>query len=109
MSLLPTDDNEKGETMTPQLENTRLLTHMLTWIFIIIFIIFALFVASTIPPAQDRSKIPEGCGETASNYSESYTIHNMCGLAPCPLKLYYTDLVCSNGTSILKWRTTSTI
>jgi hypothetical protein len=91
----------------PQTKRTKLLTHILTWGLIILLIAFAIYVASTLTPPQDRSKIPDGCGETASNRSESYIIHNMCGMATCPLTLYYTDLVCSNGTTFLKWRTTS--
>ena len=85
---------------------TKITTPILTWFVIIISVGFAIYVASTLPISEDRTKIPNGCGETATNRSESYIIHNMCGMSQCPLTLYYTDLVCSNGTTILKWRTT---
>jgi hypothetical protein len=92
------------------IEKPSIYTTLITWGLIISLTAGGLFVLSTFPiPPPNTTKIPLGCGETAINRSESYVIHNMCGLAPCPLTLYHLDLVCSNGTTFLKWRTTSSV
>lgn len=84
--------------------DTRLLTFLLTWVMIIILVLFAIYVASTLNLPKNTSKsVPLSCGLTEKNHSESYTIHMTCGRSQCPTTYYYQDLVCTNGTTILKY------
>jgi hypothetical protein len=80
------------------------MTDWVTYLLIILLVIFGIGVALTIPVnISPENRIPASCGLTGNNYSESYIIHNMCGMSPCPMTFYYRDLVCTNGTTILKY------
>jgi hypothetical protein len=74
-------------------------------LLIILLIGFGLYVVSTMPINISYTQpYPPSCGITEANRSESYTISVMCGLSPCPMTFYYRDLVCTNGTTILKYQ-----
>jgi hypothetical protein len=80
------------------------MNNLINYLLIILLVIFGIAVALTIPVSQPPEKrIPISCGLTGLNYSESYIIHNMCGMSQCPLTFYYRDLVCTNGTTILRY------
>ena len=68
---------------------------------IIIFVIFAINLSPT------ETMLPNGCNLT-TNYSESYTTSSLIFtgkvMIPIASTYYSEDLVCDNGTTVLKWR-----
>jgi hypothetical protein len=77
------------------------------WFALLILIIFLVaFTGYTImtTPVPKEQKMPEGCGLTDYNRSESYTVYMQCGKVPCPQTHYYKDMVCTNGTTMFKWK-----
>jgi len=75
-----------------------------TYLLVIVLIIIGVFVLTTIPISISyHEPYPLSCGLTQVNKSESYMIQNMCGMSQCPTTYYYKDLVCTNGTTILKY------
>jgi len=69
----------------------------LLYVGILVFIVAMIYVLITSPSSPD---IPLTCGVTEENHSESYIYG--CGKTSCIS--YHHDLVCTNGTTILKWR-----
>jgi len=74
------------------------------YLLVIVLIIVGLFVLTTTPISISyRDPYPLSCGLTQINKSESYVIQNVCMGSQCQNTYYYRDLVCTNGTTFLKY------
>jgi hypothetical protein len=70
---------------------------------LVVIVALNMIVNSSDNGSSDTQQLPDGCG-ISENHSESYTTKiAISSTMQITSVHYYNDLICSNGTTLLKW------